>query len=273
MNAEMIDRRQVKADASELLRTAQVSPRVLITLHLGIALIFDLLVFLAPAEGLFSIFLPVLTSLITVVLGAGFVLCCMAFRRRERAEYLMLFDGFSFAGRIVSLQIVQTASILLWSMLFVIPGIIAAYRYRFALYNLYENPGLTPFEALDMSKQQTNGYKMQLLTLDLSYLGWSLLASLPTIAAEVFFYQDFLSSMGGSAFAGSALVSSEFFLSLGWMLFSSLWNVVVSIFYLPHYTCVLLEYFDTAKRTSGVKSNSLSQDDIWSSDNDDHNAF
>ena len=45
-------------------------------------------------------------------------------------------------------------------------GIVAAYRYRFALYNLYENPGIGVMEALDMSKRQTLGYKSQLFTLD-----------------------------------------------------------------------------------------------------------
>lgn len=45
--------------------------------------------------------------------------------------------------------------IALWSMLLIVPGIIAAYRYRFALYNLCENPELGVMEALAMSKAQT----------------------------------------------------------------------------------------------------------------------
>ena len=50
-------------------------------------------------------------------------------------------------------------------MLFVVPGIIAYYRYSFALYNLYDNPGLNIMEALEMSKQQTRGWKLELLKL------------------------------------------------------------------------------------------------------------
>jgi hypothetical protein len=57
------------------------------------------------------------------------------------------------------LSILQSVFIFLWSLLFVIPGIIAAYRYRFAMYNLCENPDLIIVESLDMSKRQTEGYK------------------------------------------------------------------------------------------------------------------
>lgn len=100
-----------------------------------------------------------------MVLSAGFVLYCMAVRRGQRAEFLTLFDGFSFVGKVIGLNIVIGVFTFLWSLLFVIPGIIASYRYRFALYNLYENPGIGIMEALDMSKQQTVGYKSQLFVL------------------------------------------------------------------------------------------------------------
>ena len=93
-------------------------------------------------------------------------------------------------GKVILLNLVIYCFTLLWSMLFVIPGIVAAYRYRFALYNLYENPGLNVMEALEMSKRQTRGYKGQLFMLDLSYFGWYLLASLPVLAE--FFYGYFL---------------------------------------------------------------------------------
>ena len=66
----------------------------------------------------------------------------------------------------------------LWSLLLIVPGIIAAYRYRFALYNLCENPELGVMDALNMSKQQTRGYKLDLFVLDVTFLGWSLLCVL-----------------------------------------------------------------------------------------------
>ncbi|MBQ5739171.1 MAG: DUF975 family protein [Oscillospiraceae bacterium] len=99
--------------------------------------------------------------------------------------YGSLFDGFSFAGKIIGLTLVMALFVWLWSLLFIIPGIIAMYRYSFALYNLCENPELGVMEALELSKQQTRGYKMELFLLQLSFFGWALLASLPQTFAEM----------------------------------------------------------------------------------------
>lgn len=78
----------------------------------------------------------------SMVLASGFVMYCMAIRRGERAEYLTLFDGFSFVGKVILLNIViYLFTCFFWSLLFVIPGISPPHRYRSALYNLYENPG------------------------------------------------------------------------------------------------------------------------------------
>jgi len=181
MMASLIDRKQLKQDMKDLLADAQVSPRSMTVLYLGLSLVLSMVDTLAGDSGLLSTFLSILTTLLGMVLSAGFVLYCMAIRRGERAEFLTLFDGFSFVGKLIGLNIVMYFFITLWSMLFVVPGIIAAYRYRFALYNLYENPGISVFEALNMSKRQTYGYKSQLFMLDLSYLGWTLLASAPSL--------------------------------------------------------------------------------------------
>ena len=185
MMVQQIDRKQVKRDVRALLRTAQVAPMVITAVYLGIVWLLDTADVVAGGSAalgigsLLSTFVSVLTWLVSITLSAGFVLYCMAVRRGERAELLTLFDGFSFVGKLIALTIVAYAFIWLWSMLFIIPGIVAAYRYRFAAYNLYENPGISVMEALEMSKRQTMGYKGQIFALDLSYIGWTLLASLP----------------------------------------------------------------------------------------------
>ena len=92
--------------------------------------------------------------------------------------YLGLFDGFSFAGKLILLALVQYIFIFLWTLLFIIPGFIAAYRYRFAVYNLCENPDMGVMEAINMSKAQTAGFKWQLFVLDLSFIGWRILSGL-----------------------------------------------------------------------------------------------
>ena len=257
MTAELIDRKRLKEEVRELLSGAQVSPKAMTALYGLLLLFLNMVSAFAGDAGVLSTFVSILTGLLSIVLGAGFTLYCMAIRRNERAEYLTLFEGFSFVGKLIALTIVTYAFIWLWSMLFIIPGIIAAYRYRFALYNLYENPGIGIMEALDMSKRQTMGYKGQIFTLDLSYLGWTLLASLPVMAETGMMYYGLLSSaytyMSGAAASTAADLTVYTALPAWlWTLIAGLWSTAVSLFYLPNYHCVELEYFETAKRTSGV---------------------
>ena len=247
MMASLIDRKQVKAETKVMLQSAQVSPKAMTALYLGIILVLNLLSVFSQDSGILSLFVSVMISLMSIVLAGGFALDCMAIRRGERAEFLTLFDGFSFAGKLIALHFVMYLFIALWSMLFFVPGIIAAYRYRFAQYNLFENPGISVMEALDMSKKQTMGYKSQLFTLDLSYFGWALLASIPS---------------GFETFHATSLLPVW-----GWVLLSNAWVLFISLFYLPHLQCVELAYFETAKSTSGVGA--TVHQDSWS----DHDTF
>ena len=258
MMVQQIDRKQLKRDSKALLRTAQVSPMAMTALYLGLVLVLDAADVLSGGSAalgigsLLSTFVSVLTWLVGLVLSAGFVLYCMAIRRGERAEFLTLFDGFGFVGKVIGLNIGITVFIALWSMLVVIPGILAAYRYCCALYNLYENPGIGIMEALDMSKRQTVGYKAQLFLLDLSYYGWAFLAALPSAVLEWCVSYQELSAIVGLA-GTPALITSLLALSdFSWILIIDLWSLVVSLFYLPVYQCTELGYFETAKSTSGV---------------------
>ena len=136
-----------------------------------------------------------------------------------------------------------------------IPGIVAAYRYRFALYNLYENPGIGVMEALDMSKRQTWGYKSQIFALDWSYFGWQMLASLPLLAMLFLLYRLVFQIVTGPIpnLTAEELVAQALVLPVwAWSLISSVFSLAVGLFYVPNRECVELGYFEIAKRTSGV---------------------
>jgi len=273
MMAALIDRKRLKKDTKTMLADARVSPKAMVVLYMGIALILDLVITIVGDLGLVSTFLSILIVLLTVVLAAGFTLYCMDIRRGEASGYLTLFDGFSFVGKIIALELVIFVFTTLWSMLFVIPGIIAAYRYRFALFNLLENPDLGIFEALAMSKRQTLGYKSQLFLLDLSYAGWLILADLPaTLYSTYVQVEAVYSAFSFSALEGlqPALAVPEFLPLWGWYLLTGLWNLAVALFYLPAYHCVQLGYFDIAKQTSGIGS---STPPSFQNDLNDTNSF
>ena len=82
------------------------------------------------------------------------------------------FDDFWSAFKVTFLVALFT---FLWSLLFVIPGVIKSYSYSMATYILAENKGKPALECIKESKTITEGYKMDLFVLDLSFLGWSFL--------------------------------------------------------------------------------------------------
>lgn len=123
-------------------------------------------------------FVTVIVALMSTLLSAGYAVYIMGIRRGEKMPYSSLFDGFAFAGKAILLELVTGIFVVLWSLLFVIPGIIAAYRYSFALYNLVEDPDIGVMEAIRLSKQQTKGYKWDLFVTSLSFIGWAILSAL-----------------------------------------------------------------------------------------------
>ncbi len=66
----------------------------------------------------------------------------------------------------------------LWSLLFIIPGIIKSYSYAMTPYILMDRPELSSTDAIKESEKMMNGHKMDLFILDLSFVGWIFLAML-----------------------------------------------------------------------------------------------
>ena len=138
--------------------------------------LYDNLTGISPT--LTGTFFSILVMLLNAVLHGGYTLFLMGIRRGETMPWSTLFDGFSRAGKLIWCQILMGIKIALWSFLFLIPGIIAAYRYRFAIYNILADDSLSVNEAIRLSCRQTNGIKLELFVLDLSFIGWSLLSLL-----------------------------------------------------------------------------------------------
>ncbi|MBE7049056.1 MAG: DUF975 family protein [Ruminococcaceae bacterium] len=82
------------------------------------------------------------------------------------------FDDFWSAFKVTFLTGLFT---FLWSLLFVIPGIVKSYAYSMSINILAENKEKAALACIDESKKMTNGYKMDLFVLDLSFIGWSIL--------------------------------------------------------------------------------------------------
>jgi uncharacterized membrane protein len=122
-----------------------------------------------------------ISMVLTIVLGGplafGLTKAALMFFRRQKVENQTLFEGFSFFGKCIILQFLISFFTLLWALLFVVPGVIAYLRYSLAFYYLVENPDISPREALNLSKQAMRGNKAKLFWLELSFIGWYILAN------------------------------------------------------------------------------------------------
>lgn len=93
----------------------------------------------------------------------------------EDGDVKDLFSEMDRFGDGFVLSLLTALYVALWTMLFIIPGIIAVYRYAMAPFILLENPGMRPKDAISESKQLMDGNKGDLFVLNLSFIGWSLL--------------------------------------------------------------------------------------------------
>lgn len=126
--------------------------------------------------------------------------------RQEELQKAKLFAYFPQWTTAAAANILQTVYIILWSLLFVIPGIIASYSYSMTGYILAEHPELTASEAISRSRRMMRGNRGRLFCLQLSFIGWGILCALTfglgllwyipyTQAAEAAFYREVSASV------------------------------------------------------------------------------
>ena len=89
-----------------------------------------------------------------------------------------LFSQFDRFAQAFLLNLLTGLFIALWSILLVIPGIVAAYSYSMAPYILLEDPNCSAMDAIRRSKEMMKGHKGRLFTMELSFIGWILLSVL-----------------------------------------------------------------------------------------------
>ena len=124
-------------------------------------------------------------ELVLTIVGLGFTIFLLNSIRMNAPCYGNLLDGFGMPFKIIFLAFLRGIIIALWSLLFFIPGIMAAYSYRLCNYLLIDHPEYSVTDCLRESKRLMYGHRMELFKLDLSFLGWSLLASIPVIGWAV----------------------------------------------------------------------------------------
>ena len=129
----------------------------------------------------FGVFLALLLYLISPLLDVGFISYCLKINRKQETDYKDLFNGFIFFIKVLAIFIITTFYILLWSILLIIPGIVAFYRYRQAYYILLDDPRKSALQCIEESCLLMKTRKLDLLIIDISFLGWVFLDFIVTI--------------------------------------------------------------------------------------------
>ena len=118
-----------------------------------------------------------LAILVAVPLQFGLARFFIGIYRGEPGRISMLFEAYEVGFlRKMGLSIVTGVLIGLWTLLFIVPGIIMGYAYSQAIYIMADNPDIGIWQALKMSKKMTKGYKFDLFVMHLSFLGWMFLS-------------------------------------------------------------------------------------------------
>lgn len=128
---------------------------------------------------------PAINSLASLLLTGPFWLGISAFglslQARGKAPLSRLFEGFDGVKTFfvaVGAYLLVCLFVLLWSLLLIVPGIMAALSYAMTFWVLAEEPDLGPMRALSRSRSLMQGHRMQLFRLYFRVLGWYLLALL-----------------------------------------------------------------------------------------------
>lgn len=105
--------------------------------------------------------------------------------RKQGEDIAQIFAGFEQFIKALGLFFMVGLFTFLWTLLFIVPGIIAAYRYSQVFFILADNPELPIMECIYRSKMMMMGNKGKLFCMHLTFIGWAILAVLPVTILQM----------------------------------------------------------------------------------------
>jgi uncharacterized membrane protein len=131
---------------------------------------------------LFTVLVGLLTStfvgalLLSGPLTLGFCLFIVDVSSGNKLSVGRLLGGLDNFFTALLLYVMKSIFVFLWSLLFIIPGIIKSYSYTMSYYILIDNPDIESGEAITRSRTMMSGHKWRLFCLHFSYIGWLILS-------------------------------------------------------------------------------------------------
>ena len=148
----------------------------------------------------------VIFGVIAVIFTVSFVLSILVFNplqvgcqrffsenSKDKADLNEMGFGFGRGGygRVVKTMLLNDIFLLLWTLLFIIPGLVKSYSYRMVPFILAQEPELSGREAITRSREMMNGHKWNTFVLDLSFILWILLTIITLGIVGVFYFNPY----------------------------------------------------------------------------------
>ena len=152
---------------------------------------------------IFLVILAVAMALAALVCNPVEVGCRRFYIRNLREKAIVGNIGYAFDveyKNIVKIMFFRDLYLLLWTLLFVIPGNVKNYEYRMVPYILAENPQMPKNQVFVESRQMMDGQKWSTFLLDLSFLGWDILGVMTGGILTLFYVQPYKDATGAALY-------------------------------------------------------------------------
>jgi uncharacterized membrane protein len=120
----------------------------------------------------------IVSVLISALISVGYAQFNLDLIDGVKPKIVTMFSKGKQVWTAICANILVFLRVLLGTILFIVPGIIASYKYSMVNYIIAENPGISAREALEMSKEMMKGNKLRLFFFSLSFFGWALVVVL-----------------------------------------------------------------------------------------------
>jgi uncharacterized membrane protein len=120
----------------------------------------------------------ILTLVLSGAWSAGLLTYFIQLTRQEALSVKLLFSQLPRLIPFFFLLILQAIFVILWTLLLIVPGIIASLRYSQSFYIMIDNPEMKAKDAINRSKEMMKDQKWKYFLLHLSFIGWYLLSIL-----------------------------------------------------------------------------------------------
>lgn len=150
---------------------------------LGISVVIFMMIFIASIVLNIFVFAPLKVGINRFFMHAR--------EGRRNINDIAYVFGCGHYLNVVKIMFLTGLKTFLWSLLFIIPGVVKSYEYRMIPYILSENPGVDSKRAFEMTRAMTNGEKANIWVLDLSFIGWEFLSTITLRILSLFWLNPY----------------------------------------------------------------------------------